>query len=58
MPLTNVAVYSQSGLYHDMLGRLEQGYNIITIQEAEAWIQVSKKVRLASPQEVANAYGV
>jgi hypothetical protein len=53
-----VAVFAENGLYDKSLGRLQNGYNITTSQNATAWMELTNKVRLATPQEVANAYGV
>ena len=53
-----VAVFAENGLYDNSLGRLEKGYNIVTTEKAEAWIKLTNKVRTATPQEVASAYGV
>lgn len=53
-----VAVLAENGLFDVNLGRLSKGYNITNLETAEAWMKITDKVRLASPQEVANAYGV
>lgn len=53
-----VAVFAENGLYDSSLGRLQKGYNIVTSENAEAWIKMTNKVRTATPQEVASAYGV
>lgn len=58
MSSTRIAVHVENGLFDSKLGRLSQGYNIITIEEAEAWMHITNKVRIANPQEVATAYGV
>jgi hypothetical protein len=51
-----VAVYSTRSLYKDGVGRLSPGYNIVSEKSAEFWTTV-KAVRLATPEEVARAYG-
>ena len=53
-----VAVFAENGLYDNLLGRLENGYNIVTNEKAEAWMKLTNKVRIATAQEVASAYGV
>jgi len=53
-----VAIFSSNSLYDRNLGRLEKGYQIVTKEQAEAWTQISDKVREVTPQEVAIAYGV
>ena len=52
------AVYSEGKLVHPALGRLDKGYNIVTPEQAEEWMKISTKVRMATPEEVAIAYGV
>ena len=51
-----VALFSHSNLYWNEIGTLEIGYNIVSSDKAERWLQ-HKAVRLASPEEVAKAYG-
>jgi hypothetical protein len=53
-----VAIFAENGLFDKKLGRLSKGYNITTSSDAEAWMKITNKVRLATPQEVASAYGV
>lgn len=53
-----VAVFSEGKLFHPNLGRLTAGYNIVDSKTAEEWMKISPRVREASPQEVASAYGV
>jgi hypothetical protein len=53
-----VAVFCSGRLFHPALGRLDMGYNIVDSHAAEEWMKISKKVREATPQEVASAYGV
>lgn len=55
---TQVAVYSSGKLAHPALGRLDKGYNILTPAQADEWIKLSNKVRMATPEEVAAAYEV
>jgi len=51
-----VALFSSSNLYWNEVGSLEIGYNIVSSENSERWLQ-HKAVRLASPEEVAKAYG-
>jgi hypothetical protein len=51
-----VAVYSTKNLYKDGVGRLSTGYNIVSSKSADFWTTL-KSVRLATPEEVARAYG-
>jgi cell division protein FtsN len=55
---SQVAVYSDGKLSHPALGRLTKGYNIVSKEQADEWMKVSTKVRLATPEEVASAYEV
>jgi hypothetical protein len=56
--LDQIAVFSSGKLFHPSLGRLSNGYSILDTNIAEEWMKISKKVREATPQEVASAYGV
>lgn len=55
---TQTAVYSSGKLAHPALGRLNMGYNIVTPAQADEWMKLSNKVRMATPEEVAAAYEV
>lgn len=54
---SQVAVYSEGKLAHPALGRLTKGYNIVSPEQAKEWMNISNKVRMATPEEVAIAYG-
>lgn len=56
--IDKVAIYSSGNIYHPSLGRIEKGYTILDPDVAEAWKKISNKVREATPEEVAMAYGV
>lgn len=51
-----IAVYSESNLSKIGLGKLSAGYNIVNKEDAKMWLQ-SKRVREATPEEVARYYG-
>jgi hypothetical protein len=51
-----VAVHSTKNLYKEGVGSLKPGYNIVSSESAKFW-ETIKSVRLATPEEVANAYG-
>jgi hypothetical protein len=53
-----IAIFSSGRLFHPTLGRLAYGYNVVDFDVAQEWMKVSEKVREATPQEVASAYGV
>lgn len=53
-----VAVFSSGNLFHPNYGRLEKGYAVLDAETAQAWMSISNKVREATPEEVAMAYGV
>jgi hypothetical protein len=53
-----IAIFSSGKLFHPTLGRLAYGYNVVDFDVAQEWMKVSEKVREATPQEVASAYGV
>jgi predicted transcriptional regulator len=50
-----VAVYSSKNLFKYGLGELKIGYNIVTKEASEFW-ETHQAVRIATPEEVANAY--
>lgn len=52
-----VAVYSTANLFKSGLGSLKKGYNIITKEASEDWVKY-KAVRLATPEEIAQYYGI
>jgi hypothetical protein len=40
------------------LGKLTRGYNIVSSKDADNWIIKFPKLRIASPEEVAEAFSV
>lgn len=52
----NVAVYSERNLYKYELGELLKGYSILPSAKAAKWVASTKKVRIATPEEVARYY--
>jgi hypothetical protein len=50
-----VAVHSTKNLFKYGLGELKIGYNIVTKEASEFWV-THQAVRMASPEEVAQAY--
>lgn len=56
--VSKVAVYSSGNIYHPVFGRLQKGYSILDPTSAKEWMELSNKVREATPEEVAVAYGV
>lgn len=53
-----VAVFSSGNLFHPSYGRLNKGYTVLDNETAKNWMSISNKVREATPEEVAMAYGV
>lgn len=51
-----VAVYSERNLYKYELGELPKGYSILPAAKADRWVASTKKVRVATPEEVARHY--
>jgi hypothetical protein len=51
-----VAIFSESNIFWNGVGEVIKGYNIVTKEVSEKWL-THKKVRIATPQEVANYYG-
>ena len=52
-----IALYFKNPV-HSSLGTMQRGYHVFTAEEAEKWLQQSKRIRIATPQEVAEYYGV
>jgi hypothetical protein len=53
-----VAIFSSGNLFHPILGRISKGYSILDYSTAHEWMKISNKIREATPEEVAVAYGV
>ena len=51
-----VAIYSTKNVSWQGVGNISKGYNIVSEEEAARW-QTRGHVRLATPEEVAAAYG-
>ena len=51
-----VALYSLGNLHWQGVGQLVTGYNIVSKESSEKWLTL-KKVRSATPEELANYYG-
>jgi hypothetical protein len=54
---SKVAIYSEKNMAWMSIGRIVKGYNIVTKEASEKWI-TRKGVRKATPEEVANHYGL
>lgn len=52
-----VAVYSSRNVSWQGVGKVFKGYNIMTKDKAEKWLE-RDHTRLASPEEVAKEYGI
>lgn len=53
----SVAVYSRANLFKSGLGSLNKGYNIVNKEASDIWLK-HKGVRIATPEEVADYYGI
>jgi hypothetical protein len=51
-----VALFSSRNLHWTEVGSLAIGYNIVSLENSKRWMQHTS-VRLATPEEVAKAYG-
>ena len=51
-----IALFSEKNLTWNGVGVLQKGYNIVTKEASEKWLQ-HKAVREATPAEVASYYG-
>lgn len=54
---SKLAIYSEKNMAWMSVGRIVKGYNIVTKEASEKWI-TRKGVRKATPEEVANHYGL
>ena len=52
-----VAIYSSRNVFWDGVGRIKTGYNIMTKDKADLWLE-RDHTRLATPEEVAKEYGI
>ncbi len=54
-----VALYVTNASMTDKeLGKLKNGYNVVSRKDANRWIEKFPKIRIASPEEVAEVFGV
>jgi hypothetical protein len=44
--------------YEKTLGKLNKGYNVVRKEDADIWVSKFPKIRITSPEEVAEAFGV
>jgi hypothetical protein len=51
------AIYSTKNVNWEGVGKVVKGFNIVSHQDAEKWL-TRKHVRIATPEEVAEEYGV
>jgi hypothetical protein len=47
-----------ASIYEKTLGRLNKGYNVVRKEDADIWVSKFPKIRITSPEEVAEAFGV
>ena len=47
-----------ASVYEKSLGRLTKGYNVVSKKDADIWVVKFPKIRVASPEEVAEVFGV
>lgn len=50
-----VALYSTKSVYWAEVGRLNYGYNIVSREQVEKWLE-RDHVRIATPEEVAKEF--
>ena len=52
-----VALFVENASVNDReLGKLTRGYNIVSKKDADIWISKFPKLRIASPEEVAEVF--
>ena len=47
-----------SSVYEKTLGKLNKGYNVVSKKDADVWVSKFPKIRVTSPEEVAEVFGV
>jgi hypothetical protein len=47
-----------ASVYLKDLGKLDRGYNIVSKKDADIWVSKFPKIRVTSPEEVAEVFGV
>lgn len=47
-----------SSVYEKNLGKLNKGYNVVSKKDADVWVSKFPKIRVTSPEEVAEVFGV
>jgi hypothetical protein len=47
-----------ASVYEKNLGRLTKGYNVVSKKDADVWVSKFPKIRVTSPEEVAEVFGV
>ena len=47
-----------ASIYEKTLGKLNKGYNVVSKEDADIWVSKFPKIRITSPEEVAEAFGV
>jgi hypothetical protein len=46
-----------ASVYETSLGRLNKGYNVVSKKDADIWVTKFPKIRVTSPEEVAEVFG-
>jgi hypothetical protein len=46
-----------ASIYEKSVGRLARGYNVVSKEDADIWVSKFPKIRVASPEEVAEVFG-
>jgi len=47
-----------ASIYEKTLGKLSKGYNVVRKEDADIWVSKFPKIRVTSPEEVAEVFGV
>ena len=47
-----------ASVYEKTLGKLNRGYNVVSKEDADIWVSKFPKIRITSPEEVAEVFGV
>jgi hypothetical protein len=53
-----VALFVENASVNDRgLGKLTRGYNIVSKKDAEVWLEKFPRLKIVSPEEVAEVFG-
>jgi hypothetical protein len=53
-----ICLFVENASVHETsLGKLNRGYNVVSKKDADVWVSKFPRIRVASPEEVAEVFG-